>query len=191
MNNAVFTYRWMAGGTDIDGATGSTYTLTADEVGTAISVWVSFTDDAGNPEAVPSAPTEAVAPKPPLTAQFLDTPGSHDGQSEFTFELRLSETPRRGFSYKNLRDHAFTVTGGEVVRARRLEPGKNVRWEIHVRPDSNAAVTIVAARHHGLRGRGSHLHGRRQATVRTGGIDRQRSERVGHEPDTRKSEWRT
>ena len=35
------------------------------------------------------------------------------------------------------------MTGGEVVRARRLEPGKNVRWEIHVRPDSNAAVTIV------------------------------------------------
>ena len=143
MDNAVFTYRWMAGGTDIDGATGSTYTLTADEVGAAISVWVSFTDDGGNPEAVTSAPTEAVAPKPPLTAQFLDTPGSHDGQSEFTFELRFSETPRRGFSYKTLRDHAFTVTGGEVVRARRLEPGKNVGWEIHVRPDSNAAVTIV------------------------------------------------
>ena len=133
---------WRAA-TDIDGATGSTYTLTADEVGAAISVWVSFTDDAGNPEAVTSAPTEAVAPKPPLTAQFLDTPGSHDGQSEFTFELRFSETPRRGFSYETLRDHALTVTGGEVVRARRLEPGKNVRWEITVRPDSNDAVTIV------------------------------------------------
>ena len=143
MDNAVFTYRWMAGGTNIDGATGSTYTLTADEVGAAISVWVSFTDDAGNPEAVTSGPTEAVAPKPPLTAQFLDTPGSHDGQSQFTFELRFSETPRRGFSYKTLRDHALTVTGGEVVRARRLEKGKNLRWEITVSPDSNGAVTIV------------------------------------------------
>ena len=30
-----------------------------------------------------------------------------------------------------------------MVRARRLEPDKNVRWEIHIRPDSNAAVTIV------------------------------------------------
>ena len=143
MDNAVFTYRWMAGGTDIDGATGSIYTLTADEVGAAISVWVSFTDDAGNPEAVTSGPTEAVAPKPPLTAQFLDTPGSHDGQSEFTFELRFSETPRRGFSYQTLRDHALTVTGGEVVRARRMEKGKNLRWEITVSPDSNGAVTIV------------------------------------------------
>ena len=143
MDNAVFTYRWVADGLDIDGATGSTYTLTVDEVGTAISVWVSFTDDAGNPEAVTSALTEAVAPKPPLTAQFLDTPGSHDGQNAMIFELRLSESPRQGFSYTTLRDHAFTVTGGEVVRARRLEPGKNVRWEIHVSPDSNVVVTIV------------------------------------------------
>ena len=36
-----------------------------------------------------------------------------------------------------------TVTGGEVTKARRLERGKNIRWEIHVRPNSNAGVTIV------------------------------------------------
>ena len=143
MDNAVFIYRWMAGGVDIDGATGASYTLTAEEVGTAISVWVNFTDDAGNPEAATSPPTEAVAPRPPLTAQFLDTPASHDGQSEFTFELRFSEAPKKGFSYKTLRDHALTVAGGEVIRARRLEKDKNARWEIHVRPDSNAAATIV------------------------------------------------
>ena len=143
MDNAVFTYRWMAGGTDIDGATGSTYTLTAHEVGTAISVWVSFTDDAGNPEAVTSAPTEAVAPKPPLTAQFLDTPVSHDGQSEFTFELRLSETPRQGFSYQTLRDHAFTVDGGSVQRAQRITKGSNLSWRITVMPDGNGQVVIT------------------------------------------------
>ena len=59
----------------------------------------------------------------------------------FTFELRFSE--EFPLSYRTLRDHAFTVTHGEVVKARRLEPGKNVRWEIHVRPASNAAVTVV------------------------------------------------
>ena len=59
----------------------------------------------------------------------------------FTFELRFSE--EFGIGYRTLRDHAFTVTGGEVVRARRLEPGKNVRWQIHVRPTYNADVTIV------------------------------------------------
>ncbi len=87
--------------------------------------------------------TNDTGPAAPLTASVHDAPESHDGQSEFTFELRFSETPRRGLSYKTLRDHAFTVTGGEVLRARRLEPGKNVRWEITVRPDSNGAVTIV------------------------------------------------
>ena len=87
--------------------------------------------------------TNDTGPAAPLTASVHDAPEAHDGQSEFTFELRFSEEPRRGFSYKTLRDHAFTVTGGEVLRAQRLEPGKNVRWRITVRPNSNGAVNIV------------------------------------------------
>ena len=79
----------------------------------------------------------------PLTASAHDAPAAHDGNSAFTFELRFSETPREGFSYKTLRDHAFTVTGGEVVKARRLEKGKNVRWEISVTPSGDGPVTIV------------------------------------------------
>ena len=79
----------------------------------------------------------------PMTATTHDVPSAHDGSTTFTFELRFSETPRKGFSYKTLRDNAFTVTGGEVVKARRLEKGKNVRWEIHVTPDGNGTVTIV------------------------------------------------
>ena len=78
-----------------------------------------------------------------LTASAHDVPAAHDGSATFTFELRFSEEPADGFSYKTLRDHAFTVTGGEVVQARRLEAGKNVRWEISVTPDGNGAVTIV------------------------------------------------
>ena len=78
-----------------------------------------------------------------LTASTHDVPAAHDGRTTFTFELRFSETPRKGFSYKTMRDHAFTVTGGDVVKARRLEKGKNVRWEISIRPDGNGTVTIV------------------------------------------------
>ena len=78
-----------------------------------------------------------------LTAEFLGTPSSHNGQTAFTFELRFSETPKDDFSYTTLRDHAFTVTGGEVTNVRRLEAGKNIRWEITVGPDSNGPVTIV------------------------------------------------
>ena len=67
----------------------------------------------------------------PLTAAIHDAPGSHDGQEDFTFELRFSEEPKEGFSDVTLRDHAFTVTGGTVVGARRLDGDSatpNTRW---------------------------------------------------------------
>ena len=48
-----------------------------------------------------------------LTASAHDVPGSHDGSTVFTFELRFSENFH--LSYKTLRDHAFTVTGGAVT----------------------------------------------------------------------------
>ena len=78
----------------------------------------------------------------PLTASSHSEPASHDGQAAFTFELRFSENLEE-FSYRTLRDHAFTVTGGEVAKARRLESGKNIRWEITVSPDGDETVTIV------------------------------------------------
>ena len=55
-----FSYQWLAGGTAISGATSSTYTLTATEVGDAISLTVTFTDGAGNSESLTSAETPNV-----------------------------------------------------------------------------------------------------------------------------------
>ena len=46
--------------TAIDGATGSTYTLVADDEGKTITVQVIFTDEFGYNEVVTSAPTAAV-----------------------------------------------------------------------------------------------------------------------------------
>ena len=79
----------------------------------------------------------------PLTASAHDVPSSHNGQDAFIFELRLSDAPKPNFSYTTVRDHAFTVTGGSVTYVRRLEPGKNLRWEIHVTPGSGADVAIA------------------------------------------------
>ena len=45
-----------------------------------------------------------------LTARSSQEPGSHDGQSSFTFRLDFSED--FGISHKTLRDYVFTVTGG-------------------------------------------------------------------------------
>ena len=144
LTSATFAYRWLTDDAEISGAPGSSYTLTSSEQGKAIKVRVTFADDAGHEESLTSAATATVAAAPsPLTAGVHNTPASHDGAASFTFELRFSETPKDDFSYKTLRDHAFTVTGGEVVQARRLEPGKNIRWEITVQPSGNADLTIV------------------------------------------------
>ena len=146
LNNATFAYQWLADDAEINGATASTYTLADADAGKAIKVKVTFTDDAGNDEELTSAATGAVAAaivNPPLTASVHDVPSSHDGNSPFTFELQFSEAPEPDFSYRTVRDHAFTVTGGSVTYVRRLEPGKNVRWEITVTPGSSADVAIV------------------------------------------------
>ena len=65
LTGASFSYQWLADGTDISGATGSTYTLASTDRGKAVKVKVSFTDDAGNSETLTSAATAAVAAKPP------------------------------------------------------------------------------------------------------------------------------
>jgi Ca2+-binding RTX toxin-like protein len=53
-------YHWMRGTEDIAGATSATYTLGQADVGAAISVRVSYTDQQGTPEAATSAATAAV-----------------------------------------------------------------------------------------------------------------------------------
>ena len=143
LNDANFSYQWLADESDTPSATNSTYTLAADDQGKSIKVRVSFTDDAGNEETLTSEATNPVAglPPEPLTARFENQPSSHDGENVFTFELRFSE--QFNLSYKTLRDHAFTVTGGTVKKAKRMEQGSNIHWRITVRPDSNSEVSIV------------------------------------------------
>ena len=68
LSGATFSFQWVrsANGsdTDISGATGSSYTLADSDVGATIKVRASFTDDAGNSEALTSAATAAVAARP-------------------------------------------------------------------------------------------------------------------------------
>ena len=169
LTGAVFNYQWVRSGTDIEGATTSTYTMTDADEGEAIKVRVTFTDDAGNEESLAS---DAVLSSPPLTlpksktslestekseaqgaqepaetpltAAIHDKPESHNGQAAFKFELRFSE--EFSLSYLTLRDdHVFTVERGKVAGARRLDGGSdtpNIRWEISVSPDSNGDVTV-------------------------------------------------
>ena len=138
LSGVSFSYQWLADGADITGATAATYTLTDADLGAAIKVRVSFTDDAGNDESLTSAATKSVVV--PLTASLHDVPQSHDGHSPFTFELRFSEELK--LSYKKLKNNAFTVTGGTIQRAQRIVKSSNIRWRITVAPDSDSPVRV-------------------------------------------------
>ena len=65
LTSVSYTYQWIRTATGVDtnisGATASTYTLVAADLGTTIKVRVSFTDDASNAETLTSAATAAVA----------------------------------------------------------------------------------------------------------------------------------
>ena len=85
-------------------------------------------------------PEETTEGETPLTVSLEATTASHDGSSEFTFEIEFSE--EFGLSYKTLRDFAFTETGGEVRKAQRMDKPSNIRWLITVEPNGNGDVTI-------------------------------------------------
>ena len=83
LENATFSYQWVRNDgnadTNIQDATGSTYTLTKDDEGRTIKVTVAFTDDAGNPETLTSDRTGEVELVKPGRPQDLEGKASAHG----------------------------------------------------------------------------------------------------------------
>ena len=95
------------------------------------------------PYADPVAPTpQAQQALAPLTAALSNVPAEHDGANRFTFTLTFSEDVT-GLSYRTLRDHAFTVTGGTMTKAKRVTRGSDQTWTMEVEPSGNSAVTVT------------------------------------------------
>ena len=93
------------------------------------------------PDPAADADDTEEAAAPPLTASFTGVPAEHAGPgTEFAFQLTFSENPK--LSYKTLRDHSFTVTGGEVRKAKRQRQGSNVGWNITVEPSGWGDIAI-------------------------------------------------
>ena len=59
-SGVTISYQWKRGGTSIDGATSSSYTLTQADVGAAITVTASYTDELNTAESRTSAETSNV-----------------------------------------------------------------------------------------------------------------------------------
>ena len=147
MDSPGFTYQWLrdtgSGGAEIDNAFRSTYLLIDADVGSQVSVRVSFTDDDGNTETLTSDAVYVQEP-PPLHGGFDTVPASHDGSSPFTFQIHFSVEPE--LTAANVRDHVLTVTNGAVTAASQTEPGSstpNIRWQITVTPSGDDGVTVA------------------------------------------------
>ena len=80
LTNVAYRYQWIAGGSDINGATSSTYTLADSDEGNAIKVKVSFTDDADNDETLTSDATDTVAATKPGVPGHLNV-FPHDAEA--------------------------------------------------------------------------------------------------------------
>ena len=74
LTNATYSFQWLADDSEIAGATGSTYTVSAADEGKVIKVRASFADDAGNKESVTSAATDAVAAAPQTNSPATGAP---------------------------------------------------------------------------------------------------------------------
>ena len=96
-------YVWMRDGTAIDGATASTYTLTRDDIGTQVTVEVTYTDGSGNAESLTSAPTNTVTEiNHPATGDLVITGTAADNST-----LTLDTT---AIADQNGIDSDFTIT---------------------------------------------------------------------------------
>ena len=98
----------------------------------------------GDRRQLTNTPTATVAGPPvvPLTADFVQKPYEHDGETAFTLRIAFSEGIAIGF--RTFRDQSVSATGGGVTKAKRVDRRKDL-WEITVEPDTNEAVTLTLA----------------------------------------------
>ena len=105
-----YDYQWLADETEIASATGNTYVLTSAELGKAVKVRVSFTDDAGNEESLTSAATDAVAAVPPPPPDNVRAVTQESGAVELTWEAPQDATVT---GYRIERSRADENRGGQ------------------------------------------------------------------------------
>ena len=130
LDNAVFSYQWLAADADISGATGKTYALTEADEGKTVKVQVSFTDDAGNEETLTSAATDAVAslPNSPATGAPTITGVVQVGE---TLTAETISIDNAVFSYQWLADDAdISGATGKTYALTEADEGKTVKVRV-------------------------------------------------------------
>ena len=133
LDNAAYSYQWLADDAEIQGATDSGYTLQDADQGKAVQVKVSFTDDAGNEETLTSAATAAVEAEvveeeptePPPAPANLTAVVNPDGSVTLTWDAPDDDS----------------VTGYLILRRRPYEGEKTLM--VYVENTGSTATTFT------------------------------------------------
>ena len=154
LTNVTFSYQWLADDADIQDATGSTYTLTDDDVGKAISVRVTFTDNAGNEESLTSEATAEVEARPNSPATGAPT---ISGTAQVGETLTADTSPiadedgleNVSYSYQWIRSDngADTDISGETDSTYTLvlaDLGKTIEVQVTFTDDDDNAETLTS-----------------------------------------------
>ena len=150
LSNVSYQYQWTAGGSDIDGATGSSHLLTASEQGQTIQVKVTFTDDADNQESLTSAETPAVAAKPNTAATgeptISGTPQVDETLTADTSAIADADGLNNvSYQYQWLRGDAEIAgaTGSTYILAD-ADEGKTIRVRVTFTDDAGNAESLTS-----------------------------------------------
>ena len=149
--NGIPSYQWKRGGGDIVGATAAAYIITAADLGRALTVTVSYTDDGGADERVtsdainlPAAPVSANQASFSITSDgSVDTPLVGD---ELTVTLDTPDPDGDGiFSYQ-----WFVVDGPDIVGATEAsytitEVGQTIGVRVSYTDSGGTAETVLTA----------------------------------------------
>ena len=151
LSNAVFSYQWQADGADISSATSDTFTLADSGEGKAISVTVSFTDDAGNDETLTSAATAAVEARPnsPATGAPAISGTAQAGETLTTDTSGIADDDgldNVAFSYQWLADGAdISGATNENYTLTHSDEGKAISVTVSFTDYAGNAQTLTSA----------------------------------------------
>ena len=154
LSNVQYEYQWLASrDTEIQGATGSSYTVQAAEEGKTISVQVSFTDDGGNAETLTSGATDAVSAAPTPNSPATGAPtinGTAQVGETLTADTSgiADEDGHSSVQY----EYQWLADDAEIAGATSLtytladtDEGKAIKVEVTFTDDAGNAETLTSA----------------------------------------------
>ena len=151
LSNVQYEYQWLADDTDIAGATNATYTLTDSEESKAITVRVTFNDDADNEETLTSAATDAVDARPnsPATGAPTIAGTAQVGQTVTADTSGIADADglaNATFSFQWLADDSeIAGATGLTYTLTNTDEGKAITVQVSFTDDEGNAETLTSA----------------------------------------------